>query len=365
MRMKFFLLMLFVSTGFFLQAQTPDYPKGYFRNPMGIPMELSANFGELRPDHWHMGLDIRTNAKENFPVYAAAEGYIAQIGIRPKSFGRFIIINHPNGLSTLYGHLNDFFPELEKYVREQQYKKESWAIELDLQEMQFPVSKGDFIAYSGNTGGSQGPHLHFEIIDTKSDKRLNPLLFDFPFSDKVPPTLIKLAMYDRSKSVYEQSPVFFPLKKTDSGYIIPKMPLIRTSLNKVSFALQMFDKTTSSSSANGVYAARFYLDEVPQLSFEIDSVDYEETVYMNAHIDYKLDYNGGVYLQHLSKMPGDKGRVYKEIASDGVLKFTDTSIHTVLVKVLDAHGNAVQLKFSIRHDDSLTRAQHSQNIRCV
>lgn len=141
---------------------------------MGIPIELSANFGELRPNHWHMGLDIRTKQRENLPVYAAAQGYIAKIGIRPQSFGRFIIINHPNGLSTLYGHLNDFYPDLEKYVTEQQYKQESWAMELELTKEKFPVSKGQFIAYSGNTGGSQGPHLHFEIFDTKTTKRINP-----------------------------------------------------------------------------------------------------------------------------------------------------------------------------------------------
>jgi len=128
-------------------------------------MDLAANFGELRPNHWHMGLDIRTQQKENLPVYASADGYIAHIGIRPQSFGRFIVINHPNGMSTLYGHLNDFYPELEEYVTAQQYKQESWAVELDFDKKQFPVSKGQMIAYSGNTGGSQGPHVHFEIFE--------------------------------------------------------------------------------------------------------------------------------------------------------------------------------------------------------
>lgn len=117
---------------FNVKQAVSQLPVNYFRNPVGIPLDLSANFGELRPNHWHMGLDVRTNAKENLPIYAAAEGYIAHIGIRPQSFGRFIIINHPNGLSTLYAHLNDFFPELEKYVTDKQYEKETWAIELDL-----------------------------------------------------------------------------------------------------------------------------------------------------------------------------------------------------------------------------------------
>src|SRR5690242_4421346 len=165
MRRIGFILWVFIFSSFSLFSQVkPNYPKYYFRDPLGIsPMEIVANYGELRPDHWHMGLDIRTNQKENLPVYAAAEGYIAHIGIRPQSFGRFIIINHPNGYSTLYAHLNDFYPALEEYVTEQQYNQESWAIELDFTKGKFPVYKGQFIAYSGNTGGSQGPHLHFEI----------------------------------------------------------------------------------------------------------------------------------------------------------------------------------------------------------
>ena len=174
------------------ESQTGRYPQGYFANPLTIPMSLSANFGELRPGHWHMGLDLRTEQKENYPILASADGYIAHIGIRPLSFGKFIIINHPNGYSTLYAHLNEFYPELEKFVREKQMEKESWAIELSFKENDFEVKKGDEIAKSGNTGGSQGPHLHFEIMDTKSGRSLNPLLFGFGIPDDVPPSIASL-----------------------------------------------------------------------------------------------------------------------------------------------------------------------------
>ncbi len=354
--MRFRILLLTVGLGFSLSpaAQPVSFPKYYFRNPMGIPMELQANFGELRSDHWHMGLDIRTNQKENLPVYAAADGYIASLGIRPQSFGRFIIINHPNGLSTLYGHLNDFFPALEQYVTEQQYKQESWAIELNFTKNQFPVSKSQFIAYSGNTGGSQGPHLHFEIFDTKTEKRLNPLLFGFPVSDDVPPTLIKLAMYDRSRSTYQQSALIFPLKKTDSGYIIPKIPVIKTGLNKISFAIQAYDRMSNSKNPDGIYAAKLYLDDEPQIQFILDSIDYDETVYINAQVDYKYRYNGGAWLQHLSQLPGDHGKAYRQIRGDGVISLADTGIHTVTIEVKDARNNSSQLNFAIQHDDSLS-----------
>lgn len=361
MRLKILLLTYLTGFSLYLLAQPPSYPQNYFRHPLDIPMQLSANFGELRPNHWHMGLDVRTNAKENLPVYAAAEGYIAKVGIRPQSFGRYIIINHPNGLSTLYAHLNDFYPELENYVTEQQYKQQSWAVELSFEKNQFPLTKGAFFAYSGNTGGSKGPHLHFEIIDTKTDKRLNPLLFNFPLQDNFPPSLIKLAMYDRSKSVYAQTPVFFALKNTDSGYIIPKKPVIKMGLDKISFAIQAYDKMGGGGSNNGVYSAKLYLDDEPQVSFILDSIDYNETVYMNAHIDYRIDYNGGVYLQHLSQLPGDHCPVYKQIKGDGVINLSDTNMHLISIDIKDPNGNTSQLNFAVQYDDSLAEEDLYQN----
>ncbi|HEV7783187.1 MAG TPA: peptidoglycan DD-metalloendopeptidase family protein [Chitinophagaceae bacterium] len=354
-----FLVLIVSTTSLATLAQPVEitkYSRNYFRNPLDIPMQLSANFGELRPNHWHMGLDIRTEAKENLPVHAAADGYIAHAGIRSQSFGRFIIINHPNGLSTLYAHLNDFNPDLEQYVTEQQYKQESWAVELDFTKDQFPVDKGSFIAYSGNTGGSQGPHLHFEIIDTKTDRRINPLLFSFPMEDKLPPLILKLAMYDRSKPMYAQSPVLYSLKNTDSGYIIPKNAIINTGLNRVSFAIQSHDRMSGGGSDNGIYSAKLYLDDEPQLGFALDSIDYDETVYINSHIDYRYDYYGGAYLQQLSQLPGDHCPIYKQIKNDGVIEFSDTAVHLVSIDVKDVSGNTAQLNFSIRYYDTLAKA---------
>src|SRR5215216_4132705 len=201
MMQRRFLAFIFSLT-LFIQGWPQGYPQNYFRNPLNIPMQLVANFGELRANHWHMGLDIRTQQKVNLPVYAAAEGYIARVKIEPGGFGRAIYINHPNGYTTLYAHLNNFFPALEQYVKTEQYKLESWEVELEIPQNLFPVSKGSFIAYSGSTGGSQGPHVHFEIRDTKTDECLNPLLFGFPIADVVPPTISRLAMYDRNRSVY-------------------------------------------------------------------------------------------------------------------------------------------------------------------
>ena len=315
---------------------------------MGIPMELAANFGELRTHHWHMGLDIRTQTRENLPVYAAAGGYIASIGVRPLSFGRFIIINHPNGLSTLYAHLNDFAPELETYVTNQQYQQESWAIELKFSSNQFPVSKGTFIGYSGNTGGSAGPHLHFEIMDTKTERRLNPLLFGFPLEDKAPPVIKGIALYDRGRSINGQSPRAVPIKKIITGYTLANSDTLTTSLSQIGLAIQATDQVSGSTNPNGIYSAILEVDGQTVLAFILDSIDYEQTGYINAHIDYRHKQMGGAYYQHLSMLPGEGGVAYHPYQSDGVIRLTDTLPHPIAIIVADPYGNQSVLRFQIK-----------------
>lgn len=328
------------------------YPQGYFRWPLNLPPQIVANMGELRSNHWHMGLDIRTNQKVNQLVYAAAEGYVAYIGIRPMSFGRFIIINHPNGYSTLYGHLNKFAPELEAYATSQQYSKESWAVELTIPKNKFPVSKGSFIAYSGTTGASQGPHVHFEIRDTKTNECLNPLLFGMPLADKVPPTLAKLALYDRSISLYAQSPKFFALKYTDTGYVIPRMPVLQTNLKTLSFGLQAYDRISGSQNQDGIYSAKLFVDDELRTQFTIDSIGYDETRYMNAHIDYKYHVNAGPFIQHLSVLPGDRSGVYRSIPGDRIIQLNDTDVHSIRIEIEDSYKNKTLLNFGLQYDGS-------------
>jgi murein DD-endopeptidase MepM/ murein hydrolase activator NlpD len=229
----FFISLTFSSLSFAQFFPAKNYPKGYFIYPVEARIGLAANFGELRANHYHMGLDCRTDRAENKIVKAAAEGYIARVSVAPFGFGRAIYINHPNGLTTLYGHLNEFYPALEKYVKEQQYKLESWQVSLIIPAGLFPVKKGQFIAYSGNTGGSQGPHCHFEIRDTKTEKVLNPLLFNLPIPDNVPPTILRLSMYDRCKSTYSQVPKIFALK-TENGKYTTVQNLITVNTDKIS-----------------------------------------------------------------------------------------------------------------------------------
>ncbi|ODT35818.1 MAG: peptidase M23, partial [Niabella sp. SCN 42-15] len=317
--------------------------------PTELKPDIVANMGELRSNHWHMGLDVRTNQVVNQRVVAAADGYVAFVGIKPLSFGRWIVINHPNGLSTLYGHLNTFEPRLEAYVTEQQYKNESWQAELEIPAGLFPVKKGDFISYSGTTGGSQGPHVHWEIFDTKSGRRLNPSLFVNHIADNIDPTIVRMAMYDRGNSTFDQSPQLIKLSKAGGVYGVPG-GTISTNLNKLSFAIQAYDTRNGTSNQDGIYSARLFLDGREVSSFYIDSVDYDATRYMNCHVDYKMKANGGAWVQHVQKLPGDRGGVYYDLGANAIINLYDTLLHNVKIIVGDASGNNSTINFNVKNN---------------
>lgn len=324
-----------------------NYPQGFFRNPQNIPIKLNANFGEMRPNHFHMGLDLATQQRENIPQVAVADGYVGKIKIEAGGFGNAIYLYHPNGYTSLYAHLNDFYPELQRWVIEQQYKAESWKIELEPPPHLFPVQKGQFIAYSGNTGGSQGPHLHFELRRTADESCLNPLLFDFGVHDVTPPDLHRLAIYDRNRSTYEQVPQTYALQRKAGVYTIPGS-VVTVNSNRISFALYAIDRITGVPNTNGIYEAVVYMDDVPVSGFQIDDIAYTQTRYLNAHADYRLKVNGGPYYQHLTPLPGDRLGFYKNWRDNGFVLLKDTDLHKVTLVVKDAHGNSSRLNFSIR-----------------
>lgn len=339
---------------FFLFSGAQHYPQNFFRSPLNIPMQLVANFGEIRANHWHMGLDVRTQQKVNLPVYATADGYIARVSVEPGGFGQAIYINHPNGFTTVYGHLNSFFPALAKYVKQHQYEEQSWKINLIIPANWFPVKKGDFIALSGSTGASEGPHVHFEIRNTKTENCLNPLLFKFPIADALPPALFRLAMYDRNKSVYEQLPVIFAIKKTGTTYTLVDQT-IRVGSSQVSFAIGAVDKFSGSNNPNGIYSAKISMDEKPVSEFVLDNISYNDTRYINAQLDYSYKARKGISLQHISPLPGAQDVVYNVFNGDGMIHLNDEEPHSIIIEVNDANGNTSKLKFNIQHNESLQK----------
>ncbi|MGZ8544123.1 MAG: peptidoglycan DD-metalloendopeptidase family protein [Flavisolibacter sp.] len=331
-----------------------EYPQNYFRHPLNIKMELVANFGEIRTNHWHMGLDIRTQQRVNLRVYAAAEGFISRVLVEPGGFGQAIYIDHPNGFTTLYAHMNGFYPALDQYVRKQQYEKVSWHVDLKIPPGLFPVIKGTYIGLSGSTGGSQGPHVHFEIRDTKTENVLNPLLFRFPIPDAMPPTVSRLAMYDRNISTYEQSPQLLSLQKTGTVFTIPGGAL-RTGSNKISFAIGAVDRFSGINNPNGIFSAGIMLDGKSVSEFRHDDISYPDSRYINAQLDMPFKARGRGDLQHISPLPGSQHIPYKVYGGDGIIHLNDTDPHEVVIDVRDANKNLTRIRFKVQYDPSLSK----------
>lgn len=324
-------------------AQT-NYPQNYFRNPLNIPMQLAANFGAVRTNHFHMGLDLRTNSQENLTVVAAADGYVSRIKVERYGFGNAVYITHPNGYTTLYAHLNKYYDKLDEYVKERQYKDEKWEQDITFSPGQFPVTKGQLIALSGNTGGSAGPHLHFEIRDTKTEECINPLLFGFNIPDSIAPIISGLYWYDRRFSTYEPGANGIAVKKTGNTYTTD---IVQVSSPEISFAIKAVDKANQGFNL-GIYHAELRMDEQVIYSFSIDKVSYDDTRYINGCIDYPKFIKDKMSIQHLSSLPGMKLKNYSLSDSNGMINLKDENIHTIEIVLKDVNGNTSRLKTKVR-----------------
>ncbi|MCH5599671.1 Ig-like domain-containing protein [Niabella ginsengisoli] len=187
------------------------------------------------------------------------------------------------------------------------------------------------------------------MIDTKSGRRLNPTLFGTPIVDNVPPTILKIAMYDRNNSVYDQSPSIYKLSKTGGAYSVSG-GIINTSFNTLSFSIQAYDTRNGTGNQDGVYSARLFVDGSEKSSFYIDSIDYADSRYMNCQVDYKMTSGGGGWMQHVSKLPGDLSGIYYDLGQQSQLQLADNNVHNIRIEVADANGNVSNINFDIKQN---------------
>jgi murein DD-endopeptidase MepM/ murein hydrolase activator NlpD len=283
--MRFLLFcILYCST---LLAQN-NFPRDYFSPPLDIPMQLSGNFGELRPNHFHAGFDFKTQQKEGLKVYAVADGYVSRIKISTFGNGKTIYITHPNGYTSVYAHLQKAVGAIQDFITLTHYKEQAFEIEVYLKPGEIPIKKGEWIALSGNSGASEGPHLHFEIRDSKTEYIINPMLFGFDsgFKDTKKPLISSIYVYPLSSTTTvnkSQRPIVlnYSLQK-DGTFLADKV----MANGEIGFGIIADDYDDVSFNKNGVYSVNSFLNGQPSFSYQFDTYSFDDMRYVNALIDY-------------------------------------------------------------------------------
>jgi Peptidase family M23 len=347
------LVLLFI-LGFYFNVfaqviQSRPYPQNYFRYPLDLPPSTAGSFGELRGAHFHSGLDFKTNQRTGYPVHAVADGYISRLRVQFGGFGNAIYITHPNGFTTVYGHIERFSPAMAKLVRDYQYQQQSFEVDFKLLPLQLSVCKDDIIAWSGNAGASAGPHLHFEIRDTQTEETINPQLFGLTIPDRVPPSITAIGIYHLNGNPFsEKTPrQFFAVTGKKGNYHLAKPGVINLS-GAIGLGITTGDMNSTSLNRNGIYSIELKLDGETVYTFAVERFAFDQTHALNACIDYPEFLKAHRLVQKCFILPGNKISLYPQSVNNGIIDFNDNAIHQVEYIVKDVAGNMASLSLKIK-----------------
>ncbi|MDO5509141.1 MAG: M23 family metallopeptidase [Weeksellaceae bacterium] len=316
-----------------------NYPTD-FRSPLDIPRYLSGNFAELRGFHFHSGIDIKTQQREGFPVYAVADGYVSRINVSPRGYGHALYIDHPNGYTSVYAHLQRFEGEVLRNARDQQYAKESFAIDYKLNKDQIRVKKGDVIGFSGNTGGSQGPHLHFEIRETATQNPMNPFLFGFAQADNSAPLLRGMYIYALDGDAAGQK------RYNLEGSARYTHPVLVSG--NIGVGVKAYDRHNGANNLNGVYRIQVFNNDKEIFRFQADKFGFDESRMINCQTDYAEYMSTRGWIYQLFRVPGNSLQMLSNLHNDGIIATEEGKEYKIRILLTDYSGNKTEGSFVMK-----------------
>lgn len=342
MRNVAFFLAFLMSVALYSQADVQHY-----HNPVDIPIFLSGTFGELRGSHFHAGIDIKTQGREGIPIRAVSEGYVSRVKISTTGYGKVLYVTHPDGNTSVYAHLRNFSPKITKLVRQKQYEKKSFEVELFLDSKILVVDAKEIIAYSGNTGGSLGPHLHFELRETDTQMPINPLLGFYEVTDTTRPEIHTLMVYPTDTTAVInglQKPIQVPFRKlNDSIYLADKIQAI----GSIGFGIGIYDRLDNTYNKNGAFSMEAHANgtKVHQIKFE--KFRFSDSENIHALIDFPTYSKTRTKIQKLFRDSGNELPFFETVES-GVLQIEPGKDYAYRIRTADANGNTRYVLVPIR-----------------
>lgn len=312
--------------------------------PVDIPIAVTGTFSEYRRSHFHTGLDIGTNKQKGLNIYSVNDGWISRIKVSTTGYGKVLYIKHPDGNTSVYAHLDKFSPKIQQYIKQKQYQAKQYEVDIYPKTNELLISKGQVIGFSGNTGSSFGPHLHFEIRDS-NNVPMNPLMLPMDVPDSVAPIISNFFAYHyKGEEASSQK-----LELTETGYNEYRASTIK-ALGEVSLGIEMHDRSNLSYNINGVYWVRIFQNGQTKLDYKFDKIKFNDSQYLNLLIDYPVYRLENQRIQRLKLHPENKGSIFNS-ELNGILKIEKDSIYDVEVWVEDFHKNRSLIRLEIIGDE--------------
>lgn len=335
-----------------------EYPQDFFGIPVDTPLYLAGNFGELRLNHFHAGLDMKTMGQQGKPIYAAGDGFVSRVNISRKGYGKLLYVEHPNGYTSVYGHLRNFAPNIEQFLFMAQKLREAYEVDVYPGEERLPVKKGDLIAYSGNTGGSRAPHLHFEIRETETNNPVNPMYFGYKIKDDIKPRIFNIRAYpfgDSSHVYNRRAPKTYHTYGYNGNYKLAKGQVIK-GYGKIGLAVDATDKMNDTHNIYGIHEIRMFVDSQLVFSQKLEKLDFRTNRYMNGHTDYRMLLKAKRNYHRTHLLPNNDLEIYELALNDGMFDLKPGDKHQVKFELKDYDGNTSEANMILQGMAPITKA---------